>query len=632
MALRIETFDNARGGNTLYKALTHPYAAVPARRLVDRLAQIGPVAIYDPDGVVGAFHELFPLDRLDIAGVYVQDFGKIGDIVLDRSARPATDLTQSRAQAVWVAAFDDGRCVAQIKSWLPADAELFTLDEIRIPAARLTKPSSYLDPLNFATNFVFFRDAGGLYTRLTTANYWAEYGAGPVVLWMILFDGEGAVLAEWSEECGPQSATISIDSREVRARFELPEFAGQLFLHVVGASGHDVVKYALDTFGTGALSATHDANAWPAERYAGLPAPTPSERVLLWLQNSHPVEIPAGAVSLNPMGEERIAPIAEPIAPFASRPVDVAKHLPYLAWPRQIEIRAGKHMVRPRYEVVEHDRRRIAHVNVERGDLQPDPNLPGMSAFLGKGYLLPAPILPRAEWQTLALPTPMAVAQTELPIAALFYDAEGCELFRRSLGRLPRGHATLLDVDDIPEIEALGDAYGHLELVYDFALGGEADGWLHALFRYRHRRSGHVAETSFGAHVFNTILTYRGEPQSYSGRPPGLSTRLFLRLGDGGCDTLCHLIYPASRPWRKFSATDIILHDAKGCEIARTKLAIPCSGSRLWSYHGAFDGEVRAGAGAGAYAIVRDTTCRLFGYHGLIDDAGAFSFDHMFGF
>ena len=27
MALRIETFDNVRGGNTLYKALTHPHAA-----------------------------------------------------------------------------------------------------------------------------------------------------------------------------------------------------------------------------------------------------------------------------------------------------------------------------------------------------------------------------------------------------------------------------------------------------------------------------------------------------------------------------------------------------------------------------------------------------------------------------
>jgi len=58
---------------------------------------------------------------------------------------------------------------------------------------------------------------------------------------------------------------------------------------------------------------------------------------------------------------------------------------------------------------------------------------------------------------------------------------------------------------------ALGDGYGHVELVYDFARGGAGDGWLHALFRYRHRDSGHAAETSFGAHVFNTLFIYRDE-------------------------------------------------------------------------------------------------------------------------
>ena len=30
--------------------------------------------------------------------------------------------------------------------------------------------------------------------------------------------------------------------------------------------------------------------------------------------------------------------------------------------------------------------------------------------------------------------------------------------------------------------------------------------------------------------------------------------------------------------------------------------------------------------------IVRDVTCRLFGYHGLLGRDGAFSLDHMFGF
>ena len=50
MALRIETFDNVRGGNTLYKALTHPSAAGAGQALVDALSRNAPEAVYDPNG------------------------------------------------------------------------------------------------------------------------------------------------------------------------------------------------------------------------------------------------------------------------------------------------------------------------------------------------------------------------------------------------------------------------------------------------------------------------------------------------------------------------------------------------------------------------------------------------------
>jgi hypothetical protein len=451
---------------------------------------------------------------------------------------------------------------------------------------------------------------------------------------MTLFGENGALIAEWCESPKRAPGAIVIDSREVRARFGLGEFTGQLFLHVVGARGHDVAKYALDTFGEddSSLSATHDANAWPADRYAGLPAPAEGEQVLLWLQNSHGFVIPPGAIALAPMGEDRPQPVPDPIAPYASRAVDVGALLPDLTWPRQIEVFAGKYVVRPRYEVVTQDRRRIAHVNVERGDLTPDPLLPQLGSLLGKGYLLPAPILPHREWRTEILPTPMATCQSQLPVAVLVYDPDGAEIARLPLGALPRAEIGAVDLDLVNAVEALRGGYGHIELIYDFTAGEIADGWLHALFRYRHRLSGHAAETSFGAHVFNTVLTYRDEPQSYSGRPPGLSTRLFLRLGGDGRDTLCQLIYPASRSWRATSATEIILHDGDGNEVARTRLSIPCSGSRLFRYHSLFDAATRARAGAGAYAVVRDPTCRLFGYHGLIGAGGAFSLDHMFGF
>jgi hypothetical protein len=634
MPLRIATFDNASGGNTLYKALTHPCAAGPVRTLLERLRSAGPVAICDPDGAAEALAELYGLDGIEIEGVFVPQVSRLGTAVLGRAARPAIELGRCGAPAVFIAAFDAARAMLQIEPLLPPGAERFSLDMARIPAERLTNPRRYLDPLNFATNFAFFRDRDGVHTRLTTANYWAGYGADAVACWLTLFGDEGAVLAEWCERLGPAGSAVVLDSREIRARFGLAGFCGQLLVHVVGAAGHDVVKYALDTFGDGdrTLSATHDANAWPADRYAGLPAPAVGERVVLWLQNSHPFAVPAGAVALAAMGEQRIAPVAQEIAPFATLAVDVGDLLPGLAWPRQIEVHAGKHMVRPRYEVVAAGRRRIAHVNVEREDLAPDPALPHLGEVLGKGYLLPAPVMPRGRWQTLLLPTPMATNQRELPVTALVYDPAGREVARHSLGRLPRDHGTALDLDRVDGVAALGDGWGHVELVYDFAAGGAADGWLHALFRYRDRDRGHAAETSFGSHIFNTAMTYRGEPQSYAGPPPGLSTRLFLRLGEDESDTFCHLIYPASRRWRPFSATEIALYDRDGCEIARQSLRIACSGSVLWRYHAAFDAATRTRAGAGAHAVVRDPTCRLFGYHGLLARDGRFSLDHTFGF
>src|SRR5581483_2857522 len=196
-------------------------------------------------------------------------------------------------------------------------------------------------------------------------------------------------------------------------------FTGQLFVHAIGAAGHDVVKYALDTFGDerddAPLSCTHDANSWPADLYAGLPAPRPDERVRLWVQNSHPCPIPSGSVGLNVMGQSEIRYWQQPIAPFATVAIDAATLIPEARWPQQIEVQAGKHMVRPRYEVIRAGQTRIAHVNVERTDLKPDARIGELGNLLGKGFLLPAPVLPRQTWRSLALPTPMATTQEALP-------------------------------------------------------------------------------------------------------------------------------------------------------------------------------------------------------------------------
>jgi hypothetical protein len=649
--LEIETFDNRAGGNVVYKALAHPLAAEAIARLYAGLE--GPVALYDPEGLAAPLCAMYP-DLPGPLSLFVHDVAAVGRTHAGLTARPITDLPGSGARAVLVAAFDAGRICARITPLLPPGASLRSLDEAKLPPALLTNGARYLDRLNFATNFAFFRDADGLSTRLVSANYWAGYGAGPVRLWLRLFDADGAALASWEQALPKGAGGFSIDSREVRARFGLPEFTGQLFLHAVGAAGHDVVKYALDTYAAdggpnpgASLSCTHDANAWPSDRYAGLPAPRDDERVVLWLQNSHAVPIPAGAVALDRMGAERPVALDRAVGPFATVALDVAALLPDLRWPAQIELRAGRHVVRPRYEVTRAGRTRIAHVNVERADLRPDPAIPALPPALGRGFLLPFPVLDPAAFRTLVQPTPMALSQADLPVRLDLFDAAGALVGQRFLGRLARDHGLALDLDTIPGLRA-----GHAELVYDFRDGGGADGWLHALFRWEHRASGHVAESSFGAHVFNTVMTWRDEPQSYSGPPPGLSTRLFLRLGSPGWRSFAVLIYPASAPaalpWAARSTTALVLHDAAGTPIGEAKLAIPCGGSALVRPEAAFGAAALAAAGADGYVLVRDTTCRLFGYHGLMAgtpgdgdgdanaganlEAGGFSLDHMFGF
>lgn len=635
MALKIETFSNQTGGASLFKAISHPLAAPAARALVAKLAAAGPVALYDPTGFAASFAEIYPLADVDLAGIFVQKIEALDLMVLGKRVRPVTELAESRAKLVFVAAFDAERAAAHIRHLLPPGADVVTLDAVRLPERMLTNPARYLDPLNFATNFAFFRDAGGRHTRIVTANYWFGHGAHGVRCWAQLFGAHGGGLAAWEEALPDSPAGLVIDSRAIRARFKLPEFTGQLFLHFIGAKGHDIVKYALDTYGDAPeeLSCTHDANAWPSDRYAGLPAPKRGETVVLWVQNSFPCPIPKRGVGLNAMGDEAVAWLEDEIPAFGSYALDVAELLPDLRHPGQIEIQAGKYFVRPRYEIrAANGRTRIAHPNVERVDLKPDSRIAALSNLMGRGYLLPAPLLPPQRYATALLPTPMSTGQTELPVAVAVHDAGGKEIHRHRFGNLRRRDSVWLELDDVLKANGnLPSGYGHLFLHYDFAAGTQADGWLHAIIRYEDRETGHAAETSFGSHIFNTVLTFGNEPQSYVGPPPGLSTRLFLRLGHDGCETMCHLIYPASAPWHAQSTTDLILHDAAGAELAKKRAAIPCNGSLLWRAGEMFGKEALARAGEAGYVIIRDTTCRLFGYHGLTNGR-AFSLDHMFGF
>src|ERR1051326_2546930 len=96
MKLNIETFSNIKGGNSFYKAVTHPLAARAVPRL---LARIGDrkLALYDPQGLAEGFAEFYGLNELRLVGSFVQDVAAIGKPVLGRAAAPVTELGESSA-------------------------------------------------------------------------------------------------------------------------------------------------------------------------------------------------------------------------------------------------------------------------------------------------------------------------------------------------------------------------------------------------------------------------------------------------------------------------------------------------------------------------------------------------------
>ncbi len=617
LVLNIKTFANQKPC-TFFKALGHP-----AISSLFEAFKITPVStIYDPEGHLDDFLAMtgwaYP------AHTYVQAIEALSPIT-----SLLTKITEDKPKDLLILSFEPEKHLQQMAHLLPTHCKVTSLEGLRLPKEMLTDQSNYLSDLNFSTNFAFFREEGGWHTRVASANYWTKYGSKDVKLWALLFDKKGHKIAEWCQDLGAAVESYVIDSRKVKKRFELPDFTGQLFLHITGTKGHSIVKYALDTFhDDGSLSATHDANAWPSAYFAGLPAPRKEEKVILWLQNSHSIPVPAAGVSLNVMGNIHSVPLKKDIPAFGTYALDVEEFFPETKWPHQIELQAGHYFVRPRYEVVNPKGYRcMAHVNVERHDLKPDLKLKTLTPAVGKGFILSAPLFSTDDFFTSVLPTPMSRESQFMPLKALVYSKDGALKGTHSFGNLPRNHGQAFRVNDHID---LGAEYGHLELIYDFDAGDEADGWLHALFRYEHKTTAAQAETSFGSHIFNTVITYKNEPQSYKGAPPGLSTGLFLRV-DNNRETFCHLIYPTSTPWHDTSDTSLILYSKEGQFVTETFLKIPQSGSRFWVYQDTFSETDRKKADGG-YVMIQDKTCRLFGYHGLRDQDGNFSLDHMFGF
>ena len=254
------------------------------------------------------------------------------------------------------------------------------------------------------------------------------------------------------------------------------------------------------------------------------------ERVVLWLQNSHAAPIPPGAVALDRMGAEQPVALTEPVAAVRQLALDVATLLPDAALAGAD--RAARRPPRGPPALRGDPRRAHPHRPCQRGARRPAAR-PRASARL------PARARPR-----LPAAVPGAAARSA--------SAPSCSRRRWRRRRPTCRCGSTCSTRDGPQgggalprpPDARSRPGGRPRRSPSVRRGARRAG----LRLPRRRRaptagctrcsatrtaqSGHVAESSFGAHIFNTLMTYRDEPQSYSGPPPGLSTRLFLKLGD----------------------------------------------------------------------------------------------------
>ena len=85
---------------------TRSSAGPDRRALVAKLKASGPLAIFDPHNLLAAFDAFFPLDRVEIAGLFVQDVSHIGRKFRDFTARPITQVADAKAGTMLIAGFD----------------------------------------------------------------------------------------------------------------------------------------------------------------------------------------------------------------------------------------------------------------------------------------------------------------------------------------------------------------------------------------------------------------------------------------------------------------------------------------------------------------------------------------------
>ena len=99
---------------------------------------------------------------MKLAGVYVQEIDQIGTDIIGCKAQPVTDLLASGATTIFITAFDAAQLADHIAHLVPENAEVVTLDQVRLDDEMIGAPRRYLEPINFATNFAFSATAAAI--------------------------------------------------------------------------------------------------------------------------------------------------------------------------------------------------------------------------------------------------------------------------------------------------------------------------------------------------------------------------------------------------------------------------------------------------------------------------------------
>ena len=141
MALTIETYSNVEGGNSFYKAISHPHTAQKMSNLIRRLKEAGSVAIYDPLNLYSGFAEFYNLSEINITESFVRDTKKIGSYLAGCRAKPITDFSQSSPNTLFISTFDSKKFKEQTKHLIASNLEIVSFDDCRLEDSLLTNKS-----------------------------------------------------------------------------------------------------------------------------------------------------------------------------------------------------------------------------------------------------------------------------------------------------------------------------------------------------------------------------------------------------------------------------------------------------------------------------------------------------------